>query len=92
MRSMDNPMPYPEVMDALKRMLLQMQNKERMLQRPADKTFARSRAALFESAIHYLQLRDAKRDIQGSGGEEVPQSINLPIRGGKECPITGYRG
>jgi hypothetical protein len=88
---MDNPVPYPEVMDALKRMLLQMQNKERMLNRPAEKTFAKNRAILFESVIHYLELRDAKRDLQRRDREEVPQGINLPVRGGKECPITGYR-
>lgn len=88
---MDNPVPYPEVMDALKRMLLQMQNKERMLNRPAEKTFAKNRAILFESVIHYLELRDAKRDLQRRDREEVSQSINLSVRRGKECPITGYR-
>lgn len=91
MKSMDNPLPYPEVMDALKRMMLQMQNKERMLKRPADKIYARNRALMFESIIHYLDLRDAKRNLQRRDREEVPQGINLPIRGGKECPITGYR-
>jgi hypothetical protein len=76
---MDNPLPYPEVKDALKRMLLQMQNKERMLQRPAEKTFARNRALLLESAIHYLELRDAKRNIQRRDREEVPQGLDLFI-------------
>ena len=56
-------MPYNEVRDALKRILLQMQNKERMLQRPAEKTFAKNRAKLFESALHFLELRDAKREV-----------------------------
>lgn len=89
---MDNLVPYNEAMDALRRLALKYRNKEATLLRPADRKFAKGKAELYESILYYLDLRNAKRDIQRPSREEVPQSVDLPVRRGKECPITGYRG
>lgn len=92
MKSTDELMTYPEVMDCLKRLALRYRNKEAMSQRPTIKKFAKNTAIMYESIIHYLDLRDAKRELQRRDREEVSQGLNLSVRGGKECPITGYRG
>ena len=81
---------YHEVMAALRRILATESYKSQMAKANNTKKYAQGKMVLYESIIHYLDIH-AKRHIQGPDREEVPQSVNLPIRGGKECPITGYR-
>jgi len=83
-------MSYPDVMDAVRRIALQNRNKENIAKANQTKVFARNQALLYESILHYLDIH-AKRQLQRPDREEIPQGVNLPIRGGKECPITGYR-
>lgn len=63
MKSMDNPVPYHEAMDALKRLALKYRNKESLLVRQCDKRYAKGRAELFESVLYYLDIRNAKTNI-----------------------------
>jgi hypothetical protein len=76
---MDNLVPYHQAMDALKRLALKYRNKETTLVRQSDKRYAKARAELFESVIYYLDIRNAKANVQGTSREEVPQGIDLFI-------------